>query len=53
MPSSDRAKQLFKKEDFAYFTVFELLKEYWKLVEDYDDDEHSIFYQWVVNNKTG
>ena len=39
------------REDFEDLKLFELLEEYWVLVEKYSDNEYSIYYFWLVNNK--
>ena len=53
MPFSERNRNrhILKKEDFANLAVFQLIQEYWLLVEDYIDDENVIYYFWVANNK--
>ena len=45
MPFSDRNRNrhILKKEDFENLTVFQLIQQYWLLVEDYIDDENVIY----------
>ena len=50
MPFSERNRNR-HIEDFANLAVFQLIQEYWLLVEDYIDDENVIYYFWVANNK--
>ena len=39
------------REDFKDLKLFELLEEYWVLVEKYSDNGYSIYYFWLVNSK--
>ena len=53
MPFSDRNRNrhILIKKYFANLTLFQLITEYWLVVEDYDNDEDVIHYFWVANNK--
>ena len=50
MPSSV-SRPILTRDDFINFTLFQLISEYWRLVEDYDEDEFSIYYFRIPNYK--
>ena len=38
------SRPILTRDDFINFTLFQLISKYWRLVEDYDEDEFSIYY---------
>ena len=41
------SRPILTRDDFINFTLFQLISKYWRLVEDYDEDECGIYYFWI------
>ena len=45
------SRPMFSRDDFKDFALFQLITEFWRLVEDYDEHEYSICYFSIPNYK--